>query len=142
MKLTSGTKYLIDTNVLVYSVNQGSPHYSRVRKLLEDGLLQGVLFVVAHQNLLEFISVLTRGYSIKLKDALADVASFAARFEVIAPLPTTLERYLQLTQKAKGTLYPFDLYLVATMQDNDIERIITANPKDFTGIGLKEVIVP
>ena len=140
MELTSQTRYLIDTNILVYSVNQQSPHYSKARKLLEDGLKQGVSFVVAHQNLIEFVAVLTRGYSVKLKDALLDAESFAARFEVIAPLPATFARYARLAQKAKQTLYPFDLYLAATMLDNDVERIITANSKDFQGIGLKEVV--
>lgn len=142
MKLTSGARYLIDTNILVYSVNQGSPHYSSARKLLEEGFAQDVSFVVAHQSLIEFIAVLTRGYSIKLKDALSDAESFALRFEVIAPLPTTFERYMQLAHKAKETLYPFELYLAATMLDNDVERIITANAKDFQGVGLQEVITP
>lgn len=140
MKLISGVRYLVDTNILVYSVNKGSPHYSSARKLLEEGFKQGVSLVVAHQNLIEFVAVLTRGYSIKLKDALSDAESFASRFEVIAPLPATFERYQQLAQKAKATLYPFDLYLAATMLDNDMERIITADAKDFQGIGLKEVV--
>jgi predicted nucleic acid-binding protein len=142
MKLTSGTRYLVDTNILVYSVNRESSHYPSARKLLEDGFERGALFVVAHQNLIEFIAVLTRGYSIKLKEALSDAGSFTSRFEVIAPLPTTFERYTQLAQKVKETLYPFDLYLAATMLDNDVERIITANAKDFQGVGLKEILVP
>lgn len=140
MELISQTRYLVDTNILVYSVNQKSPHYSRARKLLEDGLEQGISFVVAHQNLIEFIAVLTRAYAVKLKNALLDAESFAARFEVIVPLPATFERYARLVQKAKQTLYPFDLYLAATMLDNGVERIITANPKDFHDIGLKEVM--
>lgn len=142
MKLTSGLRYLVDTNILVYSVNQESPHYLSARKLLEEGFEQGASLVVAHQNLIEFVAVLTRGYSVRLKDALSDAESFASRFEVIAPLPTTFERYLQLAHKAKETLYPFDLYLAATMMDNDLERIITANAKDFRGIGFREVLTP
>lgn len=142
MKLTSQARYLVDTNILVYSVNQRSPRYSGVRKLLEEGLDQGVSFVVAHQNLIEFIAVLTRGYSVTLKDALSDAESFASRFEVIVPLPATFERYLRFAQKTKKTLYPFDLYLAATMLDNDVERIITVNAKDFQGVGLKEIVTP
>lgn len=142
MELTSGIRYLVDTNILVYSVNQRSPHYASTRKLLEEGLKQGASFVVAHQNLIEFIAVLTKGYSILLNDALSDAESFASRFEVIAPLPTTFERYIRLAQKTKKTLYPFDLYLAATMMDNDVERIITANAKDFEDVGFKEVITP
>lgn len=142
MKLTFGERYLIDTNILVYSVNRGSPRYSEVRKLLEEGMIHGVSFVIAHQNLIEFIAVLTRGYSVTLKDALSDAMSFASRFEVIVPLPATFETYLRLAQKNKEMLYPFDLYLAATMIDNDVERIITANAKDFQGVGLKEVFTP
>lgn len=140
MKLISEARYLVDTNILVYSVNQKSQKYHRARKLLEEGFEQGVPFVTAHQNLLEFIAVLTKGYAVKLEDALSDVKAFASRFEVIAPLPFTFERYLNLAQKVGRKLYPFDLYLTATMLDNGVERIITANPDDFRGVGLKEVI--
>ena len=139
MPLTSGTTSLLDTNILGYSVDRHSPFYARSREILEAGLEQDISFAVAHQNLVEFVAVLTRGYGVERKQALGDAQVFAARFEVIFPLPTTLSIFFQLIAKEKAT-YPFDLYLAATMLDNQITRIITGNAKDFRGVELEEVI--
>ena len=139
MNLTSGAKYLLDTNILVYSVDRQSPFYVRSKEILENGLRQGISFAIAHQNLIEFVAVLTRGYGVERKQALGDAQVFAARFDVIFPFPTTIETFFQLADKQKAT-YPFDLYLAATMIDNQITRIITGNAKDFRGVGFEEVI--
>ena len=140
MKLTSGERYLVDTNVLVYSVNKGSPFYVSSRQIIEEALLEGARLAVAHQNLIEFIAVLTRGYKIAEREALKDAGIFASQFDLIYPLYTTLQTYMSLARKLVYKAYPFDLYLVATMKDNGVDRIITANAKDFGGTGLKEII--
>lgn len=139
MNLTSGAKYLVDTNILLYSVDRQSPFHVRSKEILEAGLQQDVSFVVAHQNLVEFVAVLTRGYGVERKQAVGDAQIFASRFDVIFPLPTTLGIFFQLIDKEKTT-YPFDLYLTATMLDNQITRIITGNGKDFRTVGLEEII--
>lgn len=139
MGLISGTKYLVDTNVLVYSVNRESPLYNQSKELLETGLREGVSFVVAHQNLVEFIAVLSRGYGIQKASAVADAKAFASRFEIIFPLPTTIDTFFELIAK-NAAVYPFDLYLAATMLDNQVTRIVTENTKDFQDLGLEEII--
>lgn len=139
MKLISGERYLVDTNVLAYSIDKESRFYLWSRRTIEEGFQQGVRFVVAQQNLIELIAVLTRGYGISLKEAFKDVQAFASRFELICPLATTFETYLGLANKARKA-YPFDAYLVATMKDSGVERLITGNSKDFQGVGLREII--
>lgn len=139
MNLTSGEKYLVDTNVLVYSVDQSSSFYKKAREILERGLRGEFTLVIAHQNLIEFVAVLTRGYGVKIKNALDDAAAFVSHFEVIFPLPTTIDVFFQLARVHKR-IYAFDLYLAATMLDNKIMRIITGNAKDFAGLSFKEVI--
>jgi len=139
MNLTSGARYLVDTNILLYSVDRKSPFHDWSKEILEAGLQHSSSLVVAHQNLIEFVAVLTRGYGVERKRALGDAQVFASRFDVIFPLPTTLETFFQLADKEKTT-YPFDLYLAATMLDNQITRIITGNGKDFRGVGFEEVI--
>lgn len=139
MNLISGERYLVDTNVLIYSVDRSSPFHSKAKDIIKSGIEKGALFVIAHQNITEFISVLTRGYGVGVKQATEDARAFASRFEVIFPLPTTIEVFFQLSNKHKK-IYPFDLYLTATMLDNGVERIITGNKKDFIGLNLKEII--
>jgi predicted nucleic acid-binding protein len=123
----------------VYGVNRESLLHEQSKELLETGLRQGISFVIAHQNMVEFIAVLTRGYGIGRKQVMEDANAFASRFEVIFPLPTTLDTFFELMEKNKTT-YPFDLYLAATMLDNQVTRIITENAKDFQGLGLEEVM--
>ena len=140
MNLISGVKYLVDTNILVYSLNSNAPQYTRAKELLEAGFRDGVGFVVAHQNLMEFLAVLTRAYKIEVGQAMGDVEKFISCFEVIFPLSTTLGCFSELMTGSGKGVYPFDVYLAATMLDNGVERIITANAKDFQGLGLEEVI--
>lgn len=141
MALISGARYLLDTNVLVYSVNREAAEYARAKELIDEGLQNGGVFVVAHQNLLEFIAILTRAHGVAPAQALSDAQAFASVFEIISPLPTTFQTFTQLMHKAKRRSYPFDVYLVATMLDNNVRRIVTGNVKDFQPFGLDEVVV-
>jgi len=139
IKLISGKRYLLDTNVLIYSVDKASPFYAKAKKVVEIGIKQNVSFVITHQNLLEYTAVLRRVYKIKLEEILKDIKIFTSYFEVISPLPTTFEIFLKLLETNPKS-YPFDLYLAATALDNQVFRIITANVKDFVNLGFKEVI--
>jgi len=62
IKLISGKRYLLDTNVLIYSVDKASPFYAKAKKVIEIGIKQNVSFVITHQNLLEYTAVLRRVY--------------------------------------------------------------------------------
>lgn len=140
MNLISGARYLIDTNILVYSVDRTSPFYQAVTDMFQKAAEDGVEFVIAQQNLTEYIAVLTQGYKVSQASAAEDAKAFAAQFEVIAPLPTTLNTFFNLMEQSNSSTYVFDLYLAATMLDNEVRRILTANQKDFQNIGLDEVV--
>ena len=139
MNLISGTRYLIDTNILVYSVDRASPFYQTVTDMLKKAAEDGIELCLAQQNLTEYIAVLTQGYKVSLASAMEDAKAFAAQFEVISPLPTTLNTFFNLLENAVSHNYVFDIYLAATMIDNDVRRIITVNEKDFQSLGLEEV---
>lgn len=140
MEIISGEKYLLDTNILVYSLNKQSSFYLKVCGLLQGGQWNTTNFVIAQQNLIELVSVLCKMYKISIKDALADAKRFAVNFEVINPMPTTFMTYARLITNARNRLHPFDAYLVATMLDNNIKRIITANKKDFQNLNLEQIV--
>ena len=140
MNLISGKRYLRDTNVLVYAVNRAALRHERVKELLEGGLRDGVRFTVAHQNLLELIAVLVRSFGIAPSHAQRDAEAFAGQFEVIAPFTGTLETFARLMKHAPKSAYPFDVYLAATMLDNNVRRIITGNVKDFQRFGFEEIV--
>lgn len=48
IKLISGKRYLLDTNVLIYSVDKASPFYAKAKKVIEIGIKQNVSFVITH----------------------------------------------------------------------------------------------
>lgn len=135
----SNEKCLIDTNILVYSINKSSPFYTTARALVENEERRSN-FVIAQQNLLELVSVLTKRYRVPLYEASSSAHIFAKHFEIIAPLGTTWVTFTNLARQLKKHIPPFDIYLAATMLDNGIERIITANTRDFAGLGLKQII--
>ncbi len=138
MNLTFGEKYLVDTNVLIYSVDRSSPFNEGAKKILEAGVKEDVSLFIAHQNLVEFMAVLTRGYGIGIKQAVKDAEAFASQFDVIFPLPGTIDVFFKMANTHKK-IYPFDLYLASTAFDNGIERIITGNRKDFSDLNFKEI---
>ena len=140
MKITSKENYLIDTNILIYSLDRNSKFYRESRDVLEAGLKGEFYPIIAQQNLIELLAVLTKAYHVSLKSAIKDVISFANNFELITPLPTTFGKFLQIIHSLKTGFYPFDVYLAATMLDNHVKRIITANVKDFQALGLEEVV--
>lgn len=141
MPIISGVRYLLDTNVLVYAVNAHATFHTAARMFIEDGLERGALFVVAQQNIVEFISVMTRAYGVESSEVMKDARAFLARFECITPQNTTLDLCMNLSIRSeKRAFYPFDVFLAATMLDNDVDRIITENIKDFQGLGLREII--
>lgn len=62
IKLTSREKYLLDTNILIYSVDKNSPFYNKAKRIIETGINKNVSFVITHQNLLEYIAVFRKVY--------------------------------------------------------------------------------
>ena len=60
-------------------------------------------------------------------------------FRIIEPLPTTLFSFLTLLDKLEKPDI-FDTFLAATTLDNDINCILTNNPKDFKNIQGLEVL--
>ncbi len=139
MMTTSNRRYLLDTNVLVYAVDSESRHFDAAKHLWERYRADKIEPVVAHQNLLEFIATLMRDYDVSAREAADDAQAFAGHCEVIFPLPSTFHRFAELIHSVEKERYPFDVYLAATMIDNEVQRIITANVGDFGGLGLAEV---
>lgn len=139
MKLTLGEKYLVDTNILVYALNKTSLFHIKSREILEAHNKESY-FVVAQQNLIELVAVLTKQYKVSSKEAANIANTIAQNFEVIAPVGDTWDRFMHLVEKQNKRIAPFDIFLAATMLSHGVERIITANEADFKGFGLTEII--
>lgn len=137
MPNTSSIKYLIDTNILVYSLDKKSPFYERASRILIECIKGERLGVIAQQNIVECTNVLFKESKKQRTEILLDLYTIATNFnlEVINPFETTLFTFLKLLEGLKKRRRElFDVFLAATMFDNGIATIITINEKDFEDI--------
>lgn len=126
--------WLIDTNILIYSYDETQGLHSSSYTFLEHVFSGHLPASIAHQNLLEFLAVVSNPkrveHPLSPDEALEKIAIYAANFSLISPTSRTFLTFADLF-----TRYPairervFDLYLVATALDNGITQICTWNVK-------------
>jgi predicted nucleic acid-binding protein len=125
------TDVLLDTNVLVYSLDQSSVFHTRCLKLLSDPALN---FFCASKNVSEYFAVCT-----KLNFPYAEVLAFFNQVEqnatILFPGPVSLHHFKQLFAKysPRGNRI-YDVEVVSVMLQNGISQIATINTADFSGI--------
>lgn len=95
------SKLLIDTNLLVYGIDQDSEFFSRSRNILDNSDNQ---LVTTSKNLLEFLAVVTRksGYDLTTDLALDVIDDIIQNIEIIYPNQESLAIFLELN----GPLQP------------------------------------
>ncbi|MBI5479964.1 MAG: PIN domain-containing protein [Deltaproteobacteria bacterium] len=128
--MTSRDAALLDTNVLVYAMNEDAQHHAPCRALRDRALRGAIRVCIAPQVLLEYYSVVTspRHVSTPLSGsvALSDVEKLATSFPLIHPPHDLHDRVFQLLHEvpsAGGQV--FDVALAATMLAHGVSRIYT-----------------
>lgn len=129
-------KVLIDTNLLVYSVNKDSVFYATTRKTLKILVERSLLLCISIQNLNEFLRVTTSkkygSVPLSIKEATEYVNIYKNNYLILYPKEKALTKNLELAEKYKITGSKiYDTFLVATMLENGIKTIVTNNTKDF-----------
>jgi predicted nucleic acid-binding protein len=78
------SKILIDTNILVYGIDEDSAFFKRGSKLLEQGENQ---LVTTSKNLIEFLAVTTKssGYNLNNETALEIVEEIIQGIDIVYP---------------------------------------------------------
>ena len=131
---------LFDTNILVYFTNRDSPFHLKCKELIERVMDEEIIACLAHQNLVEYIHVVTDKRQVasplSLSKAALEVGKFTQVFEVIKPVVSTMKEFLFLLRKERILKRgrTFDLYLAATMLSNGVGTIYTFNVSDFKDI--------
>ncbi len=108
----SSKKLALDTNILVYLLNNASSFHDQARLAVLITEKQKIQLVVCQQNLVELIKVLTDYYQYKLTQAVSQVNKLLeTNIQVVTPLTSTINTYLELCQKVGGKAKRhFDLY--------------------------------
>ena len=138
---------VIDTNVLVYAADESSEFHEASRALRDD---EAVALAVTPQILMEFYAIITDPRRVASprsgEEARAEIEKYANSSHIMTlhPTPGVLSQVLTLLAS-----YPqvtrqniFDLFIVATMLGNGVNRIYTFNESDFALFTEIEVLRP
>lgn len=139
--------FLIDSNVLISSFDETEKQHKDSYSVVERAMNKGLDGVLAHQNLLEYLAVVTDPKRVEnplsSEEAMINVDLYIAALSVIFPKPTTTATFKRfLREKPVGKARVFDVYLAATAFDNDIKEICTWNTSDFQGLSEIATITP
>jgi len=142
------TASLIDTNILVYANNKDSEFNDTCKSIVEKTIKHEIEAVIAVQNLVELYAIITDKRRvehplspIKAKELLEFYKK--SNIRIIAPLPRTIDTISSLIEKHNPKSQSiFDCLLAATMIDNGIYSIYTANSEHFKHFDSITVINP
>ena len=128
---------LLDTNILLYLSNPGSPEHAVARAATAKLLAGGARLAIAPQVLFELWSVATRpvaanGLGWSVVQARAEVDAIRSRFLMLEEPPTVVDLWLDIVTRhgLKGKRI-HDAHLLATMKANGVTRLLTLNAADF-----------
>jgi len=140
---------LVDSNILLRSVQTHHPYYSLVERAFSILRVRNETLNVAVQNLVEFWAVATRpegsenGLGMTTETAMKELAVLKDLFPLL-PEPSGLyeewERLVTTYRVAGKNTH--DAHLVATMKLNGISTILTFNVQDFTRFDGIEAVHP
>jgi predicted nucleic acid-binding protein len=125
---------LLDTNFLIYSIDEDSKFFSRTQNILENDQLK--LFTTS-KNISEFLAVITRipDASISIDNAIKIVRDFETIFSILYPSPISFSILNNLLQKYKPTgLKIHDFEIISIGLAYQVNTIATFNIKDFKNI--------
>ena len=129
--------YLLDTNILLRSIEAGHPQQAIARQALERLTQTSETLYVAPQNLIEFWAVATRptaanGLGLTPTQALTEIAQFEAAFIVTTDDSAIFIEWKRLVSTYNVIGLPsHDTRIVAIMRVNNIENVLTFNAADF-----------
>lgn len=128
------SKLLVDTNILVYSIDEDSKYFKDAQKILLDR--SNDLYTTS-KNLTEFLVVVTKipQKSLSSHEALDLVRDFTNFFTILYPTPSSNALFQEMIEKYNPTgLKIHDFEIASIALNHRIERIATFNKKDFLGI--------
>jgi len=128
---------LIDTNILLRSLQAGHPHYALVDRALAVLRADNEPLHVAVQNFIEFWTVATRpvesnGLGMAIEEAAQELAALKDLFRLLPEPPSIFDEWKWLVTSCKiSGKNTHDARLAATMRLHGITKILTFNGADF-----------
>ena len=133
-------KILIDTNILVYLIDEDSKFHHSSKTLIQNPDHQ---LYTTSKNLAEFLVVLTRSgeVSVSINDALALLDDLLRSFHILYPSKYSANIFKELLFKYKPHgLKIHDFEIVSIGLANGVHKVATINKDDFKNINEIELI--
>jgi len=124
------TKLVLDTNILIYGINEESRYFEEIRRVLKNPRYH---FFITSKQISEFICVLSKlGRYEVIENELPVILS---KFKVIFPNKRSLDVFRQLIHKYKPVgNRVFDIEIVSIMLSKKIKNLYSINVRDFNDI--------
>lgn len=125
---------LLDTNILLYAIDEESKYFKSVQRLLNTDTIN---FFTTSKNISEFLSVITRipNSSISVEKALFILNDFQNSLRILYPTEESNVIFIDLLKKyTPHGLKIHDYEIVSIALSNKIKNIATINKKDFERI--------
>lgn len=137
-------KWVFDSNLFIYFLDQSSPFFDQSRLLFENIISGKIEAYCGLQNIIEVERILVQRYKRTVTETITGLNSLISEFSfhILTPFPYTVKTFHKILPSIKSGGDVFDYYLAATMLDNGINRILTVNTKDFAKIKEIEAVDP
>lgn len=125
---------LLDTNVLVYSIDEDSKYFSASQKLIYD---TNVKLYTTSKNISEMLAVLTRHPQNKIsgKKAVDIIKGILSYVNLLFPDEKSSVLFFELLLQYKPTgLKIHDFEILSIAKANCVDSIATFNVKDFKNV--------
>jgi len=128
------SKLLLDTNILVYAIDEDSDYFERARSVIENS---EKTLLTTSKNLAEFLAVVTRSsaYDLEPQLALDILQEILQGVDVLFPDKSSMKIFLDLVQqyRPKGLkIHDYDIISIALA--NACSEIATFNSSDFKAV--------
>jgi len=140
--------YLLDTNILLRSVQREASQHATAVESLATLLEQGNDIFIAAQNLIEFWSVASRpteanGLGWSIETVQQEIDRLLGQFPLLDDTSAVFFRWLQLvsTYRVIGRRV-HDARLVAMMLTHGVTHLLTFNRDDFRPFNMITVVAP
>ncbi len=142
------SQYLLDTNILLRSVDTSSDQHPLATDCVYQLLQNGNECLITSQVLIEFWVVVTRpvevnGLGWSSPTTQERINQFLSQFTFLEETPEIFTHWFQLVtlHKIKGKR-THDIRLLAVMKANKITHLLTFNPEDFLPIPNIKIVHP
>lgn len=128
------SKILVDTNILVYGIDEDSEFYRSARNILEQEKNQ---LATTSKNLVEFLSVITKssGYNLDNDTALEIVEEIIQGIEILYPSEESIAIFLDLMNRYQPRgLKVHDFEIISIGLASGLHEVATFNTKDFKSV--------